>query len=152
MPRLPLSHAVWLPGGRGAGTCQGAKPRPHRVRSHCRGPQWRLLSRTGISVPTPALSPGTCNALWLLEVPKPAQESPEEGEEPGELSFLSHFVIVAKETSSQDLAWNMSASAGPHIHLTETALKAGAGTDKGRDGGGRLHRGHRRSGSTVALL
>lgn len=34
---------------------------------------------------------------------------------------LSHFIIVAKETSSQDLIFNMSAFAGPHIHLAETS-------------------------------
>lgn len=72
--------------------------------------------------------------------------------EPGELFSRSHFIIVAKETSSRDLAWNMSASAGPHIHLAETALKAGVGADKGRDGGGRLRGGHHRGGRTTALL
>lgn len=78
--------------------------------------------------------------------PQTGWESPEKGAEPGELFSRSHFIIVAKETSSQDLAWNMSASAGPHIHLSQSALRAGAGADKGGDGGGGC------SGTTAAAL
>lgn len=86
------------------------------------------------SFPTPELIPDTRKAS--SRGPQTCWESPEKGAEPGELFSRSHFIIVAKETSSQDLAWNMSASAGPHIHLSQSALRAGAGADKGGDGGG----------------
>lgn len=96
------------------------------------------------STPAPALTPDT----WIAPpgVPKPAG-SPQRREQSREsFSLRSHFIIVAKETSSQDLAWNMSASAGPHIHLSQSALRAGAGADKGGDGGGGS------SGTTAAAL
>lgn len=104
-------------------------------------PNTRICSS---STPAPALILDTWNASsWG---PQTGWESPEEGAEPGELFSRSHFIIVAKETSSQDLAWNMSASAGPHIHLSQSALRAGAGADKGGDGGGGC------SGTTAAAL
>lgn len=96
------------------------------------------------STPAPALTPDIWNAP--PGVPKPAG-SPQRREQSREsFSLRSHFIIVAKETSSQDLAWNMSASAGPHIHLSQSALRAGAGADKGGDGGGGS------SGTTAAAL
>lgn len=54
------------------------------------------------SAPAPALIPATRNASsWGPQ--KCLGESPEKGAEPGELFSRSHFIIVAKETSSQDI-------------------------------------------------
>lgn len=122
---------------------------------------WNLSTRsTGTQIPLSWLipMPGSAAAplplqhssrtIWNASSwgPQIGWESPEKGAEPGELFSRSHFIIVAKETSSQDLAWNMSASAGPHIHLSQSALRAGAGADKGGDGGGGC------SGTTAAAL
>lgn len=133
------------------GQCRGHHPCSGLASEHTQGwhpdppvpadPDARIGSS---SAPAPALIPDTWNASsWG---PQTCWESPEKGAEPGELFSRSHFIIVAKETSSQDLAWNMSASAGPHIHLSQSALRAGAGADKGGDGGGGC------SGTTAAAL
>lgn len=159
---VPLSSEVWeaspapegCSGGAGAvvPTC-GVAARHARLRhtpeSKARTPP-RPIPPPGPAVAAPLPRRHSArNALLLSGGPQSRSGVPEEGAEQRELFSRSHFIVVAKETSSRDLAWNMSASAGPHIHLTETALKAGAGADKGRDGGGRLRGGHRRGGSAT---
>lgn len=141
MPGPPLLPVSGLPGTRGAGTHQGAWHRLPQGQSRCQGPWWQLQSHAGDCQSASGIS-GTQTCLG----------SPEEGAEPGELFSRSRSIIVAKETSSWDLAWNTSASVGPHIHLAQTALEARAGADKGRDGDEWLRRGHRGGGITVALL